>query len=701
MLIKEIELNNFRIYEGSNKINLLPTEDKNIVVVSGKNGYGKTTFLVSLVWCLYGRQMEKVDALYKKEIEDRGNYTKYISGCMNRQAKEEGQTTFSVSVTFQGVKIPDIECKEVKITRSYNTQTSVGDKIKIFIDGYENQITSELGNDNQSGEEIFIREFILPIDIAKFFLFDAEKIVALADMNSPQQRKDLSIAYSEVLGIKKYEDLRNNLNIVLDEYRKNSASPTEKKRLVTIQAEIENAEIEIQAIDLQIEKIKEEKAEKKNESDAKQTKLIQEGKIMTEQQLEELRNEENLLQEKKEILKDKLREFYDFIPFGLAGETLIELHEQLQKEELAKQTQYDQNDLITKIQNIVDDIEKERVASQLFFPTNSRDFYEKQIKKQIKKYFASEMEEIEEDFIALHDLPTVQLNEISNLINKLNHSVKNDLERINNDFSYTENQINSINRKIREAEKDAENPYIKNLREEKNNLDKRITEIENEVLILSENKWKLESERTKLLKEQNRLRERIDEAAELSELESVANTALKFTKDNIANYQKAKKESLEKNMLIGLNTLLHKKDFIKNVVVDISSSGQDIDIVLYDARKTKIDKSSLSMGERQMYASALLNALVDESDIEFPVFIDSPMQKFDRDHAENVIRHFYPNVSKQVVIFPLLEKELTVEEYEILKKNVSKAYLIQNINNDSSRFVETTPEELINTYHKL
>ena len=49
MFIKEIELNNFRIYKGSNKINLLPQDNKNIIVVSGKNGFGKTTFLMSLV----------------------------------------------------------------------------------------------------------------------------------------------------------------------------------------------------------------------------------------------------------------------------------------------------------------------------------------------------------------------------------------------------------------------------------------------------------------------------------------------------------------------------------------------------------------------------------------------------------------------------------------------------------------------------
>lgn len=49
MYIKEIELNNFRIYKGKNVISLLPSDDKNVIVISGKNGFGKTTFLMSLV----------------------------------------------------------------------------------------------------------------------------------------------------------------------------------------------------------------------------------------------------------------------------------------------------------------------------------------------------------------------------------------------------------------------------------------------------------------------------------------------------------------------------------------------------------------------------------------------------------------------------------------------------------------------------
>lgn len=44
MYIKEIELNNFRIYKGKNIISLLPSDDKNVIVISGKMGLEKQHF---------------------------------------------------------------------------------------------------------------------------------------------------------------------------------------------------------------------------------------------------------------------------------------------------------------------------------------------------------------------------------------------------------------------------------------------------------------------------------------------------------------------------------------------------------------------------------------------------------------------------------------------------------------------------------
>src|SRR2546423_460418 len=98
MIIKEIELYNFRIYKDSNKINLSSNGKQNISIVSGKNGFGKTTFLMSLVWCLYGKSMQEVDDLYKKEIADQGGYNKYIANSLNRQARNEENFNFHVSI---------------------------------------------------------------------------------------------------------------------------------------------------------------------------------------------------------------------------------------------------------------------------------------------------------------------------------------------------------------------------------------------------------------------------------------------------------------------------------------------------------------------------------------------------------------------------------------------------------------------------
>lgn len=388
MYIKEIELNNFRIYKGSNKIDLSTTDSKNIVVVSGKNGYGKTTFLMSLVWCLYGKQMQKVDHLYQKEIADKGGYTKYIANSLNRLAKANGETKFSVSVTFKDVKIPEITCNEIKITRSYDIVTSANDKVEVVIDNFQNELIKDLTTDGkQDGEEIFIRDFILPIEIAKFFFFDAEKIVSLAEINSPDQRRLLSKAYTEVLGIKKYEDLKDQLESIQDEYRNKSAKPKEKAELNQINANIDNSQLEIDEVEQQIQDLNEEKIEKVSASNDIQRKLIQEGNHMTVEQLNELKEQEYELNESISELQNQLKDLFDLIPFGLAGENLMMVSQQLSDEKNYRENKYVQENVGEKTKKILDDIEAEKKNFPKVIETDIRNFYEEQISKLVKKHF--------------------------------------------------------------------------------------------------------------------------------------------------------------------------------------------------------------------------------------------------------------------------------------------------------------------------
>ena len=164
-----------------------------------------------------------------------------------------------------------------------------------------------------------------------------------------------------------------------------------------------------------------------------------------------------------------------------------------------------------------------------------------------------------------------------------------------------------------------------------------------------------------------------------------------------ARIKEEKKYALQNSILMGLNKLMHKNNFVSKVNVRIEDEVMDIDLI--DQYDQIIDKDTLSKGEQQLYATALLKALVDQSGIDFPIFIDSPLQKFDKEHSSNVIQQFYPSISDQVVLFPLLEKELTKSEYELLKPNLGGVYLIENQSQGSS--VSKYPiNQLFNQFNK-
>ena len=55
MLIKSIELSNFKIFSGNHTVDFSTDEEKNVTVIMGDNGAGKTTFAQAFSWCLYGK----------------------------------------------------------------------------------------------------------------------------------------------------------------------------------------------------------------------------------------------------------------------------------------------------------------------------------------------------------------------------------------------------------------------------------------------------------------------------------------------------------------------------------------------------------------------------------------------------------------------------------------------------------------------
>ncbi len=699
MTIKEIELTNFRIYKGVNRISLETDKDKNIIVISGKNGFGKTTFLMSLVWCLYGKQMQKVDDPYDKEIRRGGGYNQYISDSLNRLAAAEGECQFSVAVTFRDVKVPTITCNEVKVIRTFDVRTNSPDQVTILIDGQKNELIQELERDNQKGEEIFIREFILPLEIAKFFFFDAEKIVSIAEANSPEQRKQLSHAYSEVLGIHKYEELKQNLETLQDEYRKESAKPEERKEFEQVIADISKYRIEIEEKEQKIEEKKDAKTSKRYESDEIQRKLISEGNKMTLEELQALKEREKVLEQRMGELQSDLQDSIDLVPFAMSGGLLKQVYSQVEDEERLRKSKFQVQDIEDKSYSLLNELEESRAKSGIKFEARNHEFYTQEIKRLIKKHFFPEIPDNPEQVEVLHEFSDTAKNELNSLLGTLISTFKQRFKALNRDYAEVKNELLDVRKRIFSAEKQQESDYIAGLRRDKEILENQILILEEEILDLVREIEQLKLSLKSSEKRRTELGDKITISQKNKKKDEKTRLLIKELSDFILKFKEEKKKSLESGILAGLESLLHKKGFVNKVVVDISI-GDDVDINLQDKRGRKINKESLSMGEKQMYASALLKALVEESEIEFPVFIDSPMQKFDDEHAQNIIKGFYPKISEQVILFPLINKEMTEKEFALLKRKVAKAYIIEN-SVDQSRFLSVEPNRLIDQYNIL
>ncbi len=693
MTIQSIELYNFRIYKGRNRINLTGEEGRNIFIISGFNGFGKTTFLMSLVWCLYGRNMQEVDDLYRKEIVESGGYSKYVANSVNRLARAEEDHKCSVAITFTNINIPEIPCKEITVTRTFSAKGISAEEVEILIDGSPSELATEVG------PEIFIREFIMPIEIAKFFFFDAEKIVNLAEVNTAEQRRKLSLAYSEVLGIKKYEDLRKEYEYLRLKLRQESASASERSQLEQLKADISKADILIEECEMQIAQWKEERSEKSRASRDIQDKLIKAGSSISAEELEELRSKEVEFTKRLETLQGELRNSYEIIPFAIAGEKLAAVSTQVAHEANHKTAQFKAENMAGVTETILTELMNEPRPRDLVIGHGVHTYYAATFEKLIRKHFFADAPQLPDEFKVLHEFSDSVQNELLALVSNIRQSFRESFRRINGDYTQARNELVQIRKRIKDAEANQEDPIIAQYRKEKELLDTEVVWYDGEIDAQNRQIGNHAAEQTQKTKRIEELSRKLAVSEQNKEKDELLTRSIAKLKDFIVRFKAQKKASLETAILTGLETLMHKKGFIRQVEVDLV--GDDIDIVLRNKRGDEIRKDSLSKGEQQMYATALLRGLVEESDIEFPVFIDSPMQKFDERHAENIIRYFYPNISDQVVIFPLINKELTKKEYDLLSGHIAQTVLIHNIHEDHSEFMPVEPALFIDTYNRL
>lgn len=686
MIIKSITLNNYRLYGGDNTIVFNNKEDKNICLISGENGFGKTTFLHSLIWCLYGRLITEVEAEVRKDIANNG-YNAFLKGNLNNNARArfeamgdndkeqirrrgytpenehlKSMTTYFVAIDFADVVIPSLPCTSLKVIRSYDMVTEK-ESVDILIDGVKNELTAEIGS------EVFINDFILNKDIARFFFFDSEQIVALAETNTSAERKRLCSAYNEVLGVRKYEELKRNLENVRLRFRKKSSDVESRERLIALLDKQDKLKKEIEEVKQRTSDCEKDLYSLRAEDESIQLQLMREGNNTTTLEIQRVESVIASAKQKDEEYKKKLKTFIDFAPFAISGKLFQETRDQLEHNFKLNE---DKNLQLSK-NLVVSDITSDLLLmlSKVAIPQETSFVLQQEILSILDKYKGDVSEEQ-----TLLPLQEHDYEEFMAVYNNVTTTYKAEFEHLADDYRKNKQILERNSRHLSNINSKESDELIKNIRSKKNDIEHLISEKDKEIRLTHETLGTLTQELATVSKQVSELSKKVSLDDSDAKKDKVAELLISELSTFLVSLKQEKKFSLERRIKGVLNNLMHKEDFIGRVEVIIN--GEDMDIELYTVDDKLINKDSLSKGEQQLYATSILKALVDESGIQFPVFIDSPLQKFDKSHATKIITEFYPQISKQVVLFPLLYKELTADEYEVMKPLVNATYLIKN-----------------------
>ncbi|MGN6275628.1 MAG: AAA family ATPase [Solirubrobacterales bacterium] len=226
MILQSLRLKDFRQYEGEQTLRFSTSKDRNVTVVYGANGAGKTALLNAFTWVLYGCHtpaFEQADDLINHTAWSEATPGEVVEASVTLAFEDKGQayTVERVSSARKGEdgsRIP-LEDGEVRLR---------------FID--------ESGRSHvRDNPEKSIRQ-ILPDRLHSFFFFDGEQIEKLASKNA---YADIEDAIKTILGLTVIERAIHHLDKAGEDLAKEAAEvgSDDDKRLNEEQERI-RAEIE-------------------------------------------------------------------------------------------------------------------------------------------------------------------------------------------------------------------------------------------------------------------------------------------------------------------------------------------------------------------------------------------------------------------------------------------------------------------------
>jgi DNA sulfur modification protein DndD len=600
--LKQIRLTNWKCYPSQNiTFNLHP--DRKIQIIFGNNGYGKTSLMEGILWCLYGG-----DIVSKESLK-----TYFYRG------KDDSSSASEMRVELNFTK--NEKNYSIRRTAKLNVNGST------FYASVEEALFYEDGTIKASNSREYI-EALLPKSIRDFFCFDGLKIEQYAQITQTKEAKE---AIEKVLGIPELRNLRDDTEKALQELEKrlNKAKGTSQNFRDKMQ---ELRELE-EEIDLKKGQIKNAKYQEKNAIIIHQDAQEKAAQI--------------------ESLREKLEEIHDLEKKRIGLQTQLNnvqksIDSWLRKAPIPL--------MINFVQEMVDDLQVTSLKST--YKTNSTAVL-KAILHDESCLCGRCLDKNSRDFI-LQQIAELELLEVDNATRIEKDNLRIDLQGIIRDnakFSHYSQLL--LQRDRLEEEIEEINQHIKQLKQETTGINqdsvreiwRKVGESERKVKEIEEKIERLQKEIEIKEKQLENLRREVEILAsedattlmlsnQVTMARGLKNATNELIEWHIDNSRKRINQVTSDRYL----QVTNKPD--EYVRVEVT---EEYTLGIRTITGKLLNPDVLSAGEKEALAFAFITGLNQITDTCVPLIMDTPFGHLDEKHQKNIIKSL-PNLNSQVII---------------------------------------------------
>lgn len=650
MLFKKIVFDNYKTYYGTQKVDLyIPkeireNEGKNIILFGGLNGAGKTTILKAIKDVLYG----------KREFTEE-EYKKVFSNVINNTFFDEGGRECSVSLV---IETDSGEEWTIKVKWYFNSNKMMTmDEREIIVDS-PNLYKPKKSFVESMEQYNRLIDRIIPYYASPFFIFDGEEVKEIIIRQEQSEMKD---AIHKITGMNSYTQLikdlhtlKSNTEIKIAKAQKGNQNNDLKNELELISSKLDQLEENKRNY---MNKIKELEEKTKIMKQRRQEKFSLNSRSREEIVKRQSRLSAEIEQNQKNLdsqLKDNI------IPIILRDK-ISELKNQLKIENESRNARVVKQASLKPYYKFMDSL-----LSANLTPALSPEQID-QIKKlgediwaNQNKIAANEKEAITE----IHDVSHKDYHTLQDFRTGDRHNITQAIDRIER----LQQTLESTDQELRNA------PEYQDTAEENEKIDtytKRIGEI---TLALRSTNSKISTVRDDKARIMNKLTRSSGSEGDVGELkEQLINTqsTIKALEKYIEQVTTLKANFIKEEFSTMLLKLFRKQDEFGKIEFDINSFS----VRLYNDKMQEVSINERSAGEMQMISSALIWALIKVSDLDLPVVIDTPLGRLDSHHRNQLINHYYNELSNQVIILST-DTEITQDYINTMKESSYKQYML-------------------------